>query len=318
MTIARAKGAGFSLGEKLTSAIANAMDINATYALDNRSGQTASLASDVTIASGGSITAASGSDIATQSGSTLTVASGTVVAATLSGSSSITLSGASSKLDVTGSGAKVDASASGALIKASASGALITATTTGAKIITSGGGTFEVGGASDQIAFTTSRSYTRAVGVRDYNYILDWTNTAGYLSEYVVSSAVGGVLQYALPVHDNARLKTVEITYKIASSHFPTNKLRFFVTRKKYDEEASSSLYSTGNQSVPGTAAGDYYQGGIIQTYAVDTDQNNTIAASTYAYTLTVLEESGGASVAGNRLIGIRLVFDTIADMRFP
>lgn len=55
MTIARAKGAGFSVGEKLTSAVAEVMDLNPTYAIDKRSGQTDSLASVVTCTGAGRI-----------------------------------------------------------------------------------------------------------------------------------------------------------------------------------------------------------------------------------------------------------------------
>ena len=48
MSISRVKPGTWSLGEKLSSAQANQLDINTTYALDRRSGQTDVCASNVT------------------------------------------------------------------------------------------------------------------------------------------------------------------------------------------------------------------------------------------------------------------------------
>ena len=52
MTIGRVKPAGWALNEKLTSAQQNQVDLNTTYALDKRSGQTDTLASNVGVSGG--------------------------------------------------------------------------------------------------------------------------------------------------------------------------------------------------------------------------------------------------------------------------
>lgn len=49
MSITRVKPAGWAVNEKLTSGQQNLLDINVTYALDKRAGQTDTLASDVTV-----------------------------------------------------------------------------------------------------------------------------------------------------------------------------------------------------------------------------------------------------------------------------
>jgi hypothetical protein len=67
MTIARIKFPGWGPNEKLTSGQQNALDLNVTNALDKRAGQTDTLSSVVTVASGGSITMASGSSFTTVS-----------------------------------------------------------------------------------------------------------------------------------------------------------------------------------------------------------------------------------------------------------
>jgi hypothetical protein len=62
--ITRVNGAAWGVGEKLTSAQINQMDLNATYALDKRAGQTDALASIVSCGGAGRIVSsyASGPD----------------------------------------------------------------------------------------------------------------------------------------------------------------------------------------------------------------------------------------------------------------
>lgn len=55
MTISRAKPAGWGVGDKLTSAEQNQVDLNTTYALDKRTGQTDTLSSLVSLAVGGRV-----------------------------------------------------------------------------------------------------------------------------------------------------------------------------------------------------------------------------------------------------------------------
>jgi hypothetical protein len=61
MVISRVKPANWAVFEKLTSAQMNAVDINTSYALDKRTGQTDTLLSDVTVGAGGQIHGTTGS-----------------------------------------------------------------------------------------------------------------------------------------------------------------------------------------------------------------------------------------------------------------
>jgi hypothetical protein len=61
----------FGVGSKMTSAEANAMDVNVTNALDKRAGHTDSLESEVAVASGGSVTIASGATLTAAPGSSI-------------------------------------------------------------------------------------------------------------------------------------------------------------------------------------------------------------------------------------------------------
>lgn len=92
MTINRVNAGAWSTGDKLTSGQANGLDLNTTYALDKRSGQTDTLSSVVTLASAGRIipTVATGAD----ADSTITVGSANnyIYVPTLSANRTYTLS----------------------------------------------------------------------------------------------------------------------------------------------------------------------------------------------------------------------------------
>lgn len=119
MSHTRVKPGNWSLGEKLTAAQMNALDTAMSECLDKRSGQTDTLASNVTVTG----------TVALQGATT------TTTTFDLTGASSvIRLQHASSKIQVAASGAKVDANVSGASIVASVSGAKIAATASGASI----------------------------------------------------------------------------------------------------------------------------------------------------------------------------------------
>lgn len=75
MTINRANTFGWATHEKLTSLQQNQVDLNTTYALDKRSGQTDTLSSVISIASGASVSFLSGSTFNIASGTTATISS---------------------------------------------------------------------------------------------------------------------------------------------------------------------------------------------------------------------------------------------------
>lgn len=175
MSISRVKSAGWSTNEKLTSAQMNAVDVNSTYALDKRSGQTDTLSSVITIASGGQLSFASGSSITSASGSTFTFAgaasfAGTAVntftsgsATTFNSGSTLTLGGTTrfatssvlwqSSSDVT-FGHVTASSGSGILTTISGQNCTGSATSGGDIVITSGSGTSVNGSIYLQVAGT--------------------------------------------------------------------------------------------------------------------------------------------------------------------
>ena len=92
MTIVRVQPGGWSPNTKLTSSQISAVDANASYGLDKRTGQTDTLASSVTLTGG--IAVASGGSISVTTGGSLSAASGTTVtlngATTFGAGSSVT------------------------------------------------------------------------------------------------------------------------------------------------------------------------------------------------------------------------------------
>lgn len=89
MTIAKVNPPTWGLGDKLTSAQANQIDTNLTYALDNRSGQTATLASTCTVT--GTVTCSGTGAMVFATGTTCTFNSGATLA--LPAGSSLTRAG---------------------------------------------------------------------------------------------------------------------------------------------------------------------------------------------------------------------------------
>ncbi len=73
MTISRIKSPNWAVNEVLTSAQQNALDTNVTNALDKRAGQTDTLSSVITVASGGSCSFSSGSTLFVAPGTTATI-----------------------------------------------------------------------------------------------------------------------------------------------------------------------------------------------------------------------------------------------------
>lgn len=73
MTIARVKDPGWGANEKLTSGQVNALDINVTYALDKRAGQTDTLASTVSVT--GQLNLSAAGHLTTVAGATVTFGS---------------------------------------------------------------------------------------------------------------------------------------------------------------------------------------------------------------------------------------------------
>lgn len=75
MSISRIKPSGWAPNEELTSVQMTDVDINTSYALDKRAGQTDTLSSTVTMASGSSLTLSSGSTLTGNIGSTVSLSS---------------------------------------------------------------------------------------------------------------------------------------------------------------------------------------------------------------------------------------------------
>jgi hypothetical protein len=296
MSIPRVNTFGWTTNSELTSDQANELDTNITYALDKRDGYSDTLRSQVTISGNGDVYV-----------------------------------GAGTTIDANTSTSTIKASASGAKLEASASGALITATTTGAKIITSGGATFEVGGADGVFPnFTTSRTLTKRFTFSNNLTSVNGLGTAGPIStgwKYATygslmapaTNATQGIIIPHGSLHDGATLSSVAIYIKVVShSDVPAVLPAATVYRRAKTSTAVSALSNTASQSfTPSPAdATAWVAGGVIQSWSFTCNQNNVIDLSTYDYILYLTDENGANAVAENIYWGADLVMSAITNMR--
>jgi hypothetical protein len=282
MTISRVNAGTWSVGDKLTAAQINQLDVNTTYALDKRAGQTDTLESQVTVASGAWLRFANGSTgNQLLSGSQLTVNSG----ATLTVSGSAVVTGASAKLSTASSGR-----------------------------IEHGDNDYPLLSASH-----TGRSRTVSQSVLDAQWMTSSAWTVGAISLTTVTSP-GGVFRLFFEPHNGATLSTVTLHFIAAAGHgaLPAVFPKFDVRRAA----TASSLGSTASLRAAGamsysTALLATYNDGAVKTIAFSCDQNNVIDRSQYLYWIDVTDESGANSIVGNAYYTFLYAYSAIADLRF-
>lgn len=298
MTITRVKP-DFALGDKLTSTEMDAIDTNATYALDKRAGETDTLASTIT-------------------------QTGTINLDT------------TGKVRANASGAIVEASASGAKIAATASGATIEANTAGAKIVTLTGGRIELGDddyptlASGHTGRTVIRrgpmaSFVSATdqgvsysGATLQGYGIDVGINANGLVFNIVNTGSSTISRFALfdltpCLIDGATLTEVSVIVQGAPSHagLPARMPRVRVSRVTHLSEIE--LHSSGTSVLDTSANTAAYQ--ASHSIVATCDQNNVVDKALYRYFLVVWNE-GGTNGLIELSVGDVTVTQTITDLR--
>lgn len=311
MTIARIKSPGWGANEKLTSGQQNAIDLNVTNALDKRAGQTDTLASVITVASGGSITMASGSSFTTVSvcpavfGGTFR-ANGTAqffgvatfnVASTFN--ADIT---ANSNLSVVG-----DVGVAGTLTSSFQLTSTGAATFTGATALAGATTALDLTMTATNKVKLASRSITRTVTAAFTPATTNWTyiDSAGSPSTTNVSNAFGW---FHLNLPEGAVLQTVTVYVEGGTGHIgaPASMPHIQVIKK---------LPASGGAGITVTSA-TYDVYGSAGTY----ESVHAITQSSIGYTVTraatricvlVASEVGTNTVAGFIIHGCTVTYTT-------
>ena len=298
MSISRVNASGWSVGEKLTSAQQNSLDANTSYALDKRAGQTDTLSSDITVASGADLTFASGSTAVLQSGAFATIESGAAI--TIEPGGEIALDG----------GGVIATSGGGGTIRINSGGAL----------------EFNNSGYPALVVGHPGRSRTYFVPAKIMSLGSGWSVPATNISLAGPNSTSPQTCLLSGFLHNGATLAKVKPLFWVTNgSHagvpaaLPTvNVLRYAATAGS--AISGSSLYSGGITAFPTPgSAGAWEATGNLQTWDFTCDQNNVINTQSYMYLVSMISESGVNSInAAFNLLGFILEYNSTTDMRFP
>lgn len=294
MTISRAKPPGWGVGDKLTSAEQNQVDLNTTYALDKRAGQTDTLASNVTVTGETTFnnrvhinaTLDVAGDANFGAGTTVNANSLTAVSAAVSGAATV-----SGTLQVsgtlTGSLTLTTPRTVEKIIPArpshvSTSGGVIAGTALGAGIV------FGVM-ATNTVKISTGYCETQAVDATDRRvYMLD--------------------ANAHFP--DGATLVSATLYYRPASGHgaLPANFPALSITRASNTAGVEEFLLSTSAGWAIDTAASvAAYE--APRSLVFTPNQNATIDRDVYSYMIRLADEGGANAVANLKFYSVKLTF---------
>lgn len=310
----------YDSGESLTFASGSQLSLQAG-SITGLSGTTSVTSTGVFgISSGGSMRIHSGATETVDSGGTLSLASGsslTIAGATvaLNGTNSTLTStstsvvggsiGLSSSASITaGNTSSIDIASGGSLVANSGSNVLINT-----------GCNFEIGNFPVFISNKT-RTISESIltGMSPSGVWFGYTGIPAALQ----SGAVGGVWNHELiKLHNGARLISVTMTFIVGASHsgVPANLPYMQITRTPITNPISGAVQlstTTFQYPIAPGSGSVWYNSGTPQTFVYVCNQNNVIDNSQYLYTLTLADESGTNSIAGNLYVGVAMSFDTI------
>jgi hypothetical protein len=333
MSITKVRPLGWAYNKKVSSAEFQQLDENASYGLDKRAGETDTLESDITVASGASIILDFGAELRANTGGVVIDPGGVLVVESAS-LTTIDL-GASSSLNTIGGTIDVDATSifdiasgavctwtlgNGSVLNMTGASSSINLLSTSTLNTTSNGQIVLGGGSNDWVTFSSSRSRTIRFG---FNYELAGYATTGWKSDAsstprLISTAVADEMVIQIPLHDGATLTSIKVFHEIDSSHLPATKFNAEVFRIYSSGTAPSSLCSGGPTYSDGANATDYYDSGNIKTMTITCDQNNVLdRSSVAAFVVNIKEESGASSVAGNLVYGFEATYTSISNTKF-
>lgn len=125
-------------------------------------------------------------------------------------------------------------------------------------------------------------------------------------------------------LHNGARLASVKCHVFVKGAHvgvpaaFPSfNVYRSLIA----DGQALGnqvSLFSGGAKFFTAANAAAWDNGNLQQSATFTCDQNHTIDTANYEYFVVIIDENGVNAVAGNDYIGFELDYTTIGSMKFP
>jgi hypothetical protein len=206
-------------------------------------------------------------------------------------------------------------------------GGLLSSIVAGIEITIAGGlktqavkGISLAGGATDVIGYDEAHTVIRLQPI-----VAEKLN--GAWSQLGFSQAVGGATNDAatfVPTMfrdgsvSGATLTSITVRIGVAPhSGLPTSMPTINVWRLSCNPggaQSQASMWAAGAQPIPTPANGTaWHDGGNIQEFTFNTNQNNVIDLTQYQYVIELLDETGGGSaVAGNVYYGFELTFENI------
>lgn len=306
MSFTRANPPGWAVGDPLTSAQQNALDIDHANAVDKTSaGDT--INGPLTIASPlGAIiltSAVPAALVKSSDGNAFFGFSGL----TLGTGKSLTLAG----------GATI--AAAPIVVTLPMNGASVLSTVAGSTAsISLGNGPTDI-----KLGPTVSRSMTFSCNplMVSSSTSTDWTTGQGGAFGYpMISKGTSGVQFYReLPLHDGATLSSLSLYMVPASTHagLPSTPPSFEIKRVTIATGAIVSLSASGPKVfATGTLANWNSAGLLNDTFTAN--QNAVIDRSQYLYVAVVTDESSTNSIVGAAYYHFKVTHSAIGDMRFP
>lgn len=302
----------WGFGSKLGSADLDAIEDNITYALDKRSGETDTLASDVTVTGETAFegeTAFNGV-VSFDAGVTFTADASLTVAGPASFSAAADFSGATTfNSDVTLDG--VQLIVDGGSIVLDSGYPELDAAHTGKTITRRINGRFMVSGAMAIGAFKAAFNST-VISYDDAKL----TYSPSGLHKWQVTSGVT-TTQSALCISDcltnGATVNTVTMTVKGDAALGALPALKPGMELVRVDSAGNVQSLSSGGDVIASPASLADYKAGVVVTFTCD--QNNVVDKSLYLYVLIVHSEGAMNSVVGQQFYGLSAT-QTISDLR--
>jgi hypothetical protein len=307
LIFANATGIEFESGSGVIFDAGSSLEIAGHVLYDTGStigGPVTRTAGTETIADLGSIS------IETSSGLSIDVATG--LALTVAGALTIGVAGA------------VKAHTSGAVTADVSAG--VTASAAGGVSSSVDGGIEFAGGSTDFGKLSPARAKTYSFPIRLTNpNAIDGTSWAvpGNFLEGKAQS-VFAIFPLENP-HDGATLDSVTVTFAVTGTHSAVPANLPAITVQRFHLAPGSSYFLgedlsvTSSQGPPTPASGSAWDNShLTQSFTYTCDQNNVIDNASYVYVISLIDEHGTDSVAGNTYVGVTAAYSGITDLRFP
>jgi len=217
------------------------------------------------------------------------------------------------------------AMANTASITASNAGNIVASSAAGIQT-SAAGGIQLAGGGTDWVTFSAARSRSQLIWLSSVATAIQsgWANEGVGLTGPATSTAQSF---YLMPPHNGAKLASVDVWFVVQTPHAsiatgwnaPSIRVQSFlplagsVVSTRYNDLSTSTTQSPSPAN--NTA---WYNGGGMQTMTYTANQNNSIATNNFMYLVTIVDETGTNSVAGNLYVALSLNFSNINNMQFP